>query len=51
VEALDAPLGMTLAPNRNLVVVNGNIGNAVKITNHPGRQATRHQDADQERRR
>ena len=29
---LDAPLGMTLAPNGNLVVVNGNNGNAVEIT-------------------
>ena len=30
--ALDAPLGMTLAPNGNLVVVNGNNGNAIEIT-------------------
>jgi hypothetical protein len=30
--ALDAPLGMTLAPNGDLVVVNGNNGNAVEIT-------------------
>jgi hypothetical protein len=29
--ALDAPLGMTLAPNGDLVVVNGNNGNAVEI--------------------
>ncbi len=37
--ALDAPLGMTLAPNGNLVVVNGNNGNAVEIT-PAGRQLT-----------
>ena len=30
--ALDAPLGMTLAPNGDLVVVNGNNGNAVELT-------------------
>jgi hypothetical protein len=30
--ALDAPLGMTLAPNGNLIVVNGNNGNAVEVT-------------------
>ncbi len=30
--ALNAPLGMTLAPNGDLVVVNGNNGNAVEIT-------------------
>jgi sugar lactone lactonase YvrE len=30
--ALNAPLGMTLAPNGNLIVVNGNNGNAVEIT-------------------
>jgi hypothetical protein len=30
--ALDAPLGMTIAPNGDLVVVNGNNGNAVEIT-------------------
>jgi hypothetical protein len=30
--ALDAPLGMTLAPNGDLIVVNGNNGNAVEIT-------------------
>ncbi len=30
--SLNAPLGMTLAPNGNLVVVNGNNGNAVEIT-------------------
>jgi hypothetical protein len=30
--ALDAPLGMTLAPNGDLVVVNANNGNAVEIT-------------------
>ena len=37
--ALDAPLGMTLAPNGDLVVVNGNNGNAVEIT-PAGRQIT-----------
>ena len=30
--ALDAPLGMTVAPNGDLVVVNGNNGNAIEIT-------------------
>jgi hypothetical protein len=30
--ALNAPLGMTLAPNGDLIVVNGNDGNAVEIT-------------------
>ena len=30
--ALNAPLGMTLAPNGDLVVVNGNNGNAVEVT-------------------
>ena len=30
--ALDAPLGMTLAPNGDLIVVNGNNGNAIEIT-------------------
>jgi hypothetical protein len=30
--ALDAPLGMTLVPNGDLIVVNGNNGNAVEIT-------------------
>jgi hypothetical protein len=37
--ALDAPLGMTLAPDGDLVVVNGNNGNAVEIT-PAGRQLT-----------
>jgi hypothetical protein len=37
--ALDGPLGMTLAPNGDLVVVNGNNGNAVEIT-PAGRQIT-----------
>jgi hypothetical protein len=37
--ALDAPLGMTLAPNGDLIVVNGNNGNAVEIT-PAGRQLT-----------
>ena len=30
--ALDAPLGMTLAPDGDMIVVNGNNGNAVEIT-------------------
>ena len=30
--ALHAPLGMTIAPNGDLVVVNGNNGNAIEIT-------------------
>jgi hypothetical protein len=30
--ALDAPLGMTLAPNGDLIVVNGNNGNAIEVT-------------------
>jgi hypothetical protein len=30
--ALDAPLGMTIAPNGDLVVVNGNNGNAVELS-------------------
>ena len=30
--ALNAPLGMTLAPNGDLLVVNGNDGNAVEVT-------------------
>ena len=37
--ALDAPLGMTLAPNGDLIVVNGNNGNAVEVT-PTGRQLT-----------
>ena len=37
--ALDAPLGMTLAPNGDLIVVNGNNGNAVEIS-PAGRQLT-----------
>jgi hypothetical protein len=37
--ALDAPLGMTLAPNGDLIVVNGNNGNAVEIT-PAGKQLT-----------
>ena len=39
--ALDAPLGMTLAPNGDLVVVNGNNGNAVEITPADKQLATR----------
>ncbi len=30
--ALNAPLGMTLAPNGDLIMVNGNDGNAVEVT-------------------
>jgi len=37
--ALAAPLGMALAPNGDLIVVNGNNGNAVEIT-PAGRQLT-----------
>jgi hypothetical protein len=39
--ALDAPLGMTLAPNGDLIVVNGNNGNAVEITPSGKQLATR----------
>jgi hypothetical protein len=37
--ALNGPLGMTLAPNGDLIVVNGNNGNAIEIT-PAGRQLT-----------
>ncbi len=39
--ALDGPLGMTLAPNGDLVVVNGNNGNAVEISPAGKQLATR----------
>jgi hypothetical protein len=39
--ALNAPLGMTLAPNGDLVVVNGNNGNAVEITPQGRQLATK----------
>jgi hypothetical protein len=39
--ALDAPLGMTLAPNGDLIVVNGNNGNAVEVTPAGHQLATR----------
>ena len=39
--ALSAPLGMTIAPNGDLVVVNGNNGNAVEITPAGKQVATR----------
>jgi hypothetical protein len=39
--ALDAPLGMTIAPNGDLVVVNGNNGNAVEISPAGKQVATR----------
>ena len=39
--ALNAPLGMTVAPNGDLVVVNGNNGNAVEITPAGKQVATR----------
>jgi hypothetical protein len=39
--ALSAPLGMTLAPNGDLVVVNGNNGNAVEITPQGRQLATK----------
>jgi len=38
---LNAPLGMTIAPNGDLVVVNGNDGNAVEITPAGQQVATR----------
>jgi len=38
---LNAPLGMTMAPNGDLVVVNGNNGNAVEITPAGKQVATR----------
>ena len=37
--SLSAPLGMTMAPNGDLIVVNGNNGNAVEIT-RAGKQLT-----------
>ncbi len=39
--ALNAPLGMTLAPNGDLVTVNGNNGNAVEISPHGKQVAVR----------
>jgi hypothetical protein len=39
--ALNAPLGMTMAPNGDVVVVNGNDGNAVEITPSGEQVATR----------
>ncbi len=39
--ALDAPLGMSLAPNGDLLVVNGNNGDAVEITPAGKQLATR----------
>jgi hypothetical protein len=39
--SLNAPLGMTMAPNGDLVVVNGNNGNAVEITQAGKQLATR----------
>jgi hypothetical protein len=39
--ALDAPLGMAMAPNGDLIVVNGNNGNAVEITPAGRQVATR----------
>jgi hypothetical protein len=39
--ALNAPLGMTLAPNGDLIVVNGNNGNAVEVTPAGTQIATR----------
>ena len=39
--ALDAPLGMAMAPNGDLIVVNGNDGNAVEITPSGRQLATR----------
>jgi hypothetical protein len=39
--ALNAPLGMTLAPNGDLLVLNGNNGNAVEVTPTGTQVATR----------
>jgi sugar lactone lactonase YvrE len=39
--ALNAPLGMTLAPNGDLIVVNGNNGDAVEVTPAGRQLATR----------
>jgi hypothetical protein len=39
--ALNAPLGMTLAPNGDLLVLNGNNGNAVEVTPAGSQIATR----------
>jgi hypothetical protein len=39
--ALNAPLGMTLAPDGDLVVVNGNNGDAVEITPQGRQLATK----------
>jgi hypothetical protein len=39
--ALSAPLGMAIAPNGDLIVVNGNNGNAVEITPAGKQVATR----------
>jgi hypothetical protein len=39
--ALNAPLGMTMAPNGDLIVVNGNNGNAVEISPAGRQVATR----------
>jgi hypothetical protein len=39
--ALDEPLGMTMAPNGDLIIVNGNNGNAVEISQDGMQVATR----------
>jgi photosystem II stability/assembly factor-like uncharacterized protein len=39
--ALNAPLGMTRAPNGDLIVLNGNNGNAVEVTPAGAQVATR----------
>jgi sugar lactone lactonase YvrE len=39
--ALNAPLGMMLAPNGDLIVVNGNDGNAVEVTPTGAQVATK----------
>jgi hypothetical protein len=38
---LDAPLGMTMAPNGDLLIVNGNNGKATELTEHGHQVATR----------
>jgi hypothetical protein len=39
--ALSAPLGMTIAPNGDLIVMNGNYGNAVEVSPQAKQVATR----------
>jgi len=46
--ALNAPLGMVVAPHGDVIVVNGNDGNAIEVT--PAGKAAPDHDARQERR-